>query len=90
MDLVISVVSLASLLVILAEVSQGDPGRLRWPAGVWATILLALCVVAATKVVRNLDTWSHAQVLTGLVAAANFLTAAGLLLIWLWLNKKPT
>lgn len=89
-DLAISVVSLASLLVILFELSEGEPGRLRWPAGIWATVLLTLCVVAAAKVERNLESWSHGQVLVGLVATANFLTAATLLVIWLWLRRKPT
>jgi hypothetical protein len=90
LDFVISLVSLASLLVILVELSEGEGGPLRWPAGVWATVLLALCVVAAVKVVRNLETWSHNQVLTGLVAAANFLAAAALLVIWLCVRRKPT
>jgi hypothetical protein len=91
-DLLFSAISLSSLLFILVEAEEsGVSLRRRWPVVVWAVCLLCLALLALTKVVRNLHVWGDGRLLMVLIAAANFLAAAALLLAWvLWIRTRRT
>ena len=78
----ISLICLASLIVILFEAQATGGFRRRWPIAVWAGGLLALALL-------GVESWSDARSLMGLLGVCNFLFGAGLLVRWL-LWARPT
>jgi len=85
----ISFICLASLIVILFEAQSSGGFRKRWPIGVWAGSLLALALLGILRIFINLEDWSDARILMGLLGVCNFLFGAGLLVRWL-LWTRPT
>ena len=85
----ISFICLATLIVILFEAQATGGFRRKWPIAVWAGSLLALALLGVLRIFINLDGWSDARVLMGLLGVCNFLFGAGLLLRWLLWNR-PT
>jgi len=89
-EVLISFVCLVSLIVILLEAQQFGGFRRKWPIAVWAGTLTALSLLALLRVFVNLDDWSDARILMGVLGAANFLFGAALLVRWLfWSRPSP-
>lgn len=88
-EALISFICLASLIVILFEAQATGGFRRRWPIAVWAGSLLSLALLGILRIFLNLDDWSDARILMGLLGVGNFLFGAGLLLRWL-LWERPT
>ena len=88
-EALISFICLASLIVILFEAQATGGFRRRWPIAVWAGSLLSLALLGVLRIFLNLDDWSDARILMGLLGVGNFLFGAGLLLRWL-LWVRPT
>jgi len=87
-DLLFSAISLASLLFILVEAEESQMSlRRRWPVVVWAVCLLSLALLATAKVLRYVHVWGDGRLLMVLLAAANFLAAASLLLGWAFFTR---
>jgi hypothetical protein len=80
----ISFVCLASLIVILIEAQAVGGFRKRWPIAVWAGSLIGLALLAVLRILVNLDDWTDARVLMGIVGVGNFLFGAALLVRWLF------
>lgn len=86
----VSFLCLLSLIVILLEAERSGGFRRRWPIAIWAASLIGLSMFAALRVFENLDEWSDAQVLMGILGACNFLFGGALLLRWLfWTPPSP-
>jgi hypothetical protein len=83
-EAVISFICLVSLIVILLEAQRNGGFRRKWPIAVWALSLLALSFLGLLRVFVNLDDWSDARILLGILGASNFLFGAGLLVRWLF------
>jgi len=89
-EVLISVVCLASLIVVLLEASRVGGLRRRWQVALWAFTLLALAVLALLRVVVHLDAWSDGHVLLGYIGVFNFVFASALLVRWLfWTQPTP-
>jgi hypothetical protein len=89
-EVVISFICLVTLIVILIEARQFGGFRRKWPIAIWAASLVALSLLALLRVFVNLDDWSDARILMGVVGAANFLFGAALLVRWLfWTPSSP-
>ena len=88
-EALISFICLASLIVILLEAQATGGFRRRWPIAVWAGSLLSLALLGVLRIFLNLDDWSDARILMGLLGVGNFLFGSGLLLRWL-LWVRPT
>jgi hypothetical protein len=89
-EVIISFICLVSLIVIVLEAQQMGGFRRRWPIVVWAGSLVALSLLALLRVFVNLDDWSDARILMGIVGASNFLFGAALLVRWLfWRPPSP-
>jgi len=89
-EVLISIVCLASLIVVLLEASRMGGLRRRWQIALWAFTLLALAVLALLRVVINLDAWSDGHILLGYVGVFNFVFASALLVRWLfWTRPSP-
>jgi len=80
----ISFVCLATLIVILIEAQAVGGFRRKWPIALWAGSLVALALLAVLRIVVNLDEWSDARILMGIVGVGNFLFGAALLVRWLF------
>jgi len=80
----ISFVCLATLIVILIEAQAAGGFRRKWPIALWAGSLVALALLAVLRIVVNLDEWSDARILMGIVGVGNFLFGAALLVRWLF------
>jgi hypothetical protein len=80
----ISFVCLASLIVILIEAQAAGGFRKRWPIAVWAGSLIGLALLAVLRILVNLDDWTDARILMGIVGVGNFLFGAALLVRWLF------
>lgn len=86
----ISFLCLVSLIVILLEVQQHGGFRRRWLIAAWSACLIGLALFAALRVLENLDDWSDARILLGILGACNFLFGGVLLLRWLlWTPPSP-
>jgi len=86
----VSFLCLFSQIVILLEAERNGGFRRRWPIAVWAASLIGLALFAALRVFENLDEWSDARTLMGILAACNFMFGGGLLLRWLlWTPPSP-
>jgi hypothetical protein len=85
----ISFICLASLIVILIEAQAAGGFRRKWPVALWAGSLVALALLAALRILINIDTWNDARILMGIVGVGNFLFGAALLVRWL-LWRPPT
>ncbi len=85
----ISFICLASLIVILIEAQAAGGFRRRWPVALWAGSLVALALLAVLRILVNLDDWSDARILMGIVGVGNFLFGAALLVRWLFW-RPPT
>jgi hypothetical protein len=86
----ISFICLASLIVILFEAQATGGFRRRWPIAVWAGSLLSLALLGILRIFLNLDDWSDARILLGILGACNFLFGGALLLRWLfWTPPSP-
>jgi hypothetical protein len=83
-EVLISFICLVSLIVILLEAQQAGGFRRKWPIAIWAVSLVALSMLALLRVAVNLDDWSDARILMGILGAGNFLFGAGLLVRWLF------
>jgi protein-S-isoprenylcysteine O-methyltransferase Ste14 len=88
-EVLISFVCLASLIVVLLEASRVGGLQRRWQIGLWAFTLLALAVLALLRVLVNLDAWSDGHVLLGYIGVVNFVVASALLVRWLFW-ARPT
>jgi hypothetical protein len=80
----ISFICLATLIVILIEAQAAGGFRRKWPIALWAGSLVALALLAVLRIVVNLDDWSDARILMGIVGVGNFLFGAALLVRWLF------
>lgn len=89
-DLLFSLLSLGSLIVILHEERRGLGFRRRWPIAVWAASLAGLALLVVAKLVKFSGSWSEMRVLLGILAAGNFLVAAALLLGWLYWTRATS
>lgn len=85
----ISFICLASLIVILIEAQAAGGFRRKWPVALWAGSLVGLALLAVLRILVNLDDWSDARILMGIVGVGNFLFGAALLVRWL-LWTPPT
>lgn len=85
----ISFICLASLIVILIEAQAAGGFRRKWPVALWAGSLVALALLAVLRILINLDDWSDARILMGIVGVGNFLFGAALLVRWLFW-RPPT
>lgn len=86
----VSFLCLLSLIVILLEAQRNGGFPRRWPIAVWAASLIGLSLFAALRVFENLDEWSDARILMGILGACNFLFGGALLLRWLvWTPPSP-
>ena len=86
----VSFLCLMSLIVILLEAERNGGFRRRWPIAVWAASLIGLALFAGLRVFENLDEWSDARILMGILGACNFLFGGALLLRWLfWTPPSP-
>lgn len=86
----VSFLCLLSLIVVLLEAQRNGGFRRRWPIAVWAASLIGLALFAALRVFENLDEWSDARILMGILGACNFLFGGALLLRWLfWAPPSP-
>jgi len=89
-EVFISFICLATLIVIVLEAQRAGGFRRKWPIAVWAVTLVALSLLALLRVFVNLDDWSDARILMGIVGAGNFLFGAALLVRWLfWTPPSP-
>jgi len=89
-EVFISFICLVTLIVILLEAQRAGGFRRKWPIAVWAVTLVALSLLALLRVFVNLDDWSDARILMGIVGAGNFLFGAALLVRWLfWTPPSP-
>lgn len=86
----VSFLCLFSLIVILLEAERSGGFRRRWPIAVWAASLIGLSLFAALRVFENLDEWSDARILMGILGACNFLFGGALLLRWLFWRTPPS
>jgi hypothetical protein len=87
----ISFVCLVSLIVILLEARRSGGLRRRLPVALWAFSLVLLAVFALLRVVINLDAWSDARILMGILGVGNFLFGSALLVRWMvWTTRNPT
>jgi hypothetical protein len=85
----VSFLCLMSLIVILLEAERNGGFRRRWPIAIWAASLIGLALFAGLRVFENLDEWSDARILMGILGACNFLFGGALLLRWLWTPPSP-
>ncbi len=83
-EVLISFVCLASLIVILLEASRVGGLRRRLPVALWAFTLLLLAALALLRVVVNLDAWSDGRILSASMGVCNFLFGSALLVRWLF------
>ncbi len=89
-EVIISFICLATLIIILLEAQHFGGFRRKWPIAIWAFSLVALALLALLRVFVNLDDWSDARILMGVMGAGNFLFGAGLLVRWLfWSPPSP-
>ena len=79
----ISFVCLVSLIVILLEARRSGGLRRPLPVALWALSLVLLAMFALLRVLVNLDAWSDARILMGILGVGNFLFGSALLVRWL-------
>ena len=79
----ISFVCLVSLIVILLEARRSGGLRRPLPVALWALSLVLLAMFALLRVLVNLDVWSDARILMGILGVGNFLFGSALLVRWL-------
>jgi hypothetical protein len=79
----ISFVCLVSLIVILLEARRSGGLQRRLPVALWALSLVLLAMFALLRVLVNLDVWSDARILMGILGVGNFLFGSALLVRWL-------
>ena len=85
----ISFVCLVSLIVILLEARRSGGLRRRLPVALWALSLVLLAMFALLRVLVNLDAWSDARILMGILGVGNFLFGSALLVRWLaWTTRN--
>jgi len=78
----ISFVCLVSLIVILLEARRSGGLRRPLPVALWALSLVLLAMFALLRVLVNLDVWSDARILMGILGVGNFLFGSALLVRW--------
>ena len=87
----ISFVCLVTLIVILLEARRSGGLRRRLPVALWALSLILLALFALLRVLVNLDSWSDARILMGILGVGNFLFGSALLVRWLvWTTRNRT
>jgi hypothetical protein len=79
-ELLISFLCLASLIVVLLEMQAVGGFRRRWPLLLWTSSLALLGLHVLVRIYQNLDFWSPERVLMSILAAGNFFVAVILLL----------
>jgi hypothetical protein len=85
----ISFVCLVSLIVILLEARRSGGLQRRLPVALWALSLVLLAMFALLRVLVNLDAWSDARILMGILGVGNFLFGSALLVRWLvWTTRN--
>lgn len=85
----ISFVCLVSLIVILLEARRSGGLRRPLPVALWALSLVLLAMFALLRVLVNLDAWSDARILMGILGVGNFLFGSALLVCWLaWTTRN--
>lgn len=85
----ISFICLVSLIVILLEARRSGGLRRRLPVALWALSLVLLAMFALLRVLVNLDAWSDARILMGILGVGNFLFGSALLVRWLaWTTRN--
>jgi hypothetical protein len=85
----ISFVCLVTLIVILLEARRSGGLRRRLPVALWALSLVLLALFALLRVLVNLDAWSDARILMGILGVGNFLFGSALLVRWLvWTTRN--
>ena len=82
-EVLISFVCLASLIVILLEASRVGGLRRRLPVALWAFTLLLLAILTLLRVLAN-DAWSDGRILSAAMGVCNFLFGSALLVRWLF------
>jgi len=80
LELLISFLCLASLIVVLLEMQAGGGFRRRWPLLLWTASLALLGLHVLVRIYQNLDFWSPERILMSVLAAGNFFVAVILLL----------
>jgi len=88
-ELLISFLCLATLIVVLVEVQAEGGFRRRWPLALWTISLLLLALHVVVRVFQNLDWWSPERVFMAVLAAGNFGVAVILLLRRLLTRPAP-
>ena len=85
----ISFVCLVSLIVILLEARRSGGLRRPLPVALWALSLVLLAMFALLRVLVNLDVWSDARILMGILGVGNFLFGSALLVRWfVWTTRN--
>lgn len=79
-ELLISFLCLATLIVVLVEIQAEGGFRRRWPLALWTLSLLLLALHVVVRIYQNLDWWSPERILMAVLAAGNFGVAVVLLL----------
>jgi hypothetical protein len=78
-ELLVSVLCLASLIVVLLEVEEDGGFRRRWPILLWIVSLCLLGLHVLVRVYQNADLWSPERIFMAFLAAGNFVLSAILL-----------
>ena len=89
-DLLFSLLSLGSLIVILHEEGRGRGFRRRWPITMWALSLAGLALLVLAKLIKFSGSWSEMRILMGILAAGNFVVGAALLFGWLYWTRATS
>ena len=85
----ISFLCLVSLIVILLEARRSGGLQRRLPVALWALSLVLLAMFALLRVLVNLDAWSDARILMGILGVGNFLFGSALLVRWfVWTTRN--